>query len=278
MSLEAMRQAMTFCPGLGQRRVSLRWLGIVFGIAVQAIFALTVWRLFLFLQSGGGQLGLVRSQFAGPWGWLWLDPLLAAQFGVIHSWLLLPKVSRKLQCWVPPALYASCFCLATCLGLLLTIELWQPKSVVVWECHGVYRWAVEGAFILGWVALIYSLSLTGLGYPTGLAPWLAWVRRRPLPRRNHQPRGAYHWLRHPVYLSFLSLVWLIPTLTLDRAVLIVVWTSYVFIGSYLKDRRLLHYQGNIYRRYQSQVPGYPFIWFGPLGKRRLKHADQHVMA
>lgn len=266
---EAMKHAVALWPEIDLRqrvKIPMRWFGIIFGVVVQAVFGLTVWRLFLFLQSGAGQFGLVRPQFAGPWGWLWLNPLLAAQFGVIHSWLLLPNISSRWQRWVPPAFHASCFCLATCLGLLLTIELWHSKALVVWECHGMVRRVVEVCFILGWVALVYSLSLMGIGYPSGLTPWLAWARQRPEPCHPYRLRGAYLWLRHPIYLSFLSLVWLTPTLTLDRAVLIVVWTAYIFIGSCLKDRRLLHFQGDFYRRYRSQVPGYPFIWFGPLGK------------
>jgi hypothetical protein len=45
-----------------------------------------------------------------------------------------------------------------------------------------------------------------------------------------------------------------------------VWTAYVFIGSYLKDRRLLHYVGQPYRQYLAEVPGYPGLIAGPLGK------------
>jgi hypothetical protein len=55
-------------------------------------------------------------------------------------------------------------------------------------------------------------------------------------------------------------------MTLDRAVLTAIWTAYIFIGSHLKDRRLLYYLGDVYRRYQARVPGYPFFLFGPLAR------------
>ena len=80
------------------------------------------------------------------------------------------------------------------------------------------------------------------------------------------PRGAYHFFRHPVYLSFLGLVWFTPRMTLDHAVLTGIWTVYIFVGSYLKDRRLTYYLGDAYRAYQAKVPGYPLVPFGPLGK------------
>ena len=131
---------------------------------------------------------------------------------------------------------------------------------------------MQVAFGLSWAALLYSLSLTGLGYQTGLTHWLYWLRRQRLPRREFEPRGAYRWLRHPVYLSFLGLVWFTPRMTLDHALLTGVWTVYIFVGSYLKDQRLAHYLGERYRAYQRRVAGYPLLPWGPLGKLRTRPA------
>jgi hypothetical protein len=67
-------------------------------------------------------------------------------------------------------------------------------------------------------------------------------------------------------------------MTLDHAVLTGVWTVYIFIGSYLKDRRLTHYLGDAYRAYQAKVPGYPLVPFGPLGKVEFKTKERWVLA
>jgi protein-S-isoprenylcysteine O-methyltransferase Ste14 len=131
-------------------------------------------------------------------------------------------------------------------------------------------WLVELAFLVSWGALIYSLWLTGFGYQTGLAPWWAWVRRQEMPRRGFKPRGAYLVLRHPVYLSFLGLIWFNPLMTFDRMLLALAWSAYIFIGSCLKDRRLVYYMGERYRDYQRHVPAYPFIPYGPLGKLQAR--------
>ena len=103
----------------------------------------------------------------------------------------------------------------------------------------------------------------------GFTEWSHWARRLPLPRRRFAPTGAYRWLRHPVYLSFAGLIWFTPRMTLDHALLTAVWSAYLAIGSYLKDERLAHYMGDEYRRYQEQVPGYPLVPSGPLGRRKL---------
>jgi protein-S-isoprenylcysteine O-methyltransferase Ste14 len=242
---------------------------LVFGASAQILFAATVCRLFPFLQAGGEFRGLLAREAAGSSAWFWTDALLAVQFAVLHSVLLYPRVRKALAARIPSAHFGCFFCMATCLSLLLTTETWQPSQSAVWRVQGPLRTAVSDGFLLSWGALLYSIALTGFGYQTGWTPWWAWVRGRDLPKPSFQPRGAYRLLRHPVYLSFLGLIWLNPVMTFDRLTLALLWTTHVFIGSVLKDRRLSHYIGDAYERYQSRVPGYPFIPWGPLGKRRL---------
>ncbi len=40
---------------------------------------------------------------------------------------------------------------------------------------------------------------------------------------------------------------------------------------HLKDQRLLFYLGDSYATYMQNVPGYPMMLGGPLGKRRASH-------
>ena len=235
-----------------------RLVGIVFGLGVQALFALTARRLFWFLKGPESPLATAGN--------LWADGLLALQFALPHSVLLLPKVRKCMSRILPDAFYGYMYCAVTCSSLLVTFALWQTSPTVIWRATGIARLAIEAAFIGSWVALVYSLSLTGLGYQTGWTPWWHWLRRKPLPPRSFEPRGAYLWLRHPVYLSFLGLIWFVPLLTLDRAVLTGVCTVYIFFGSWLKDQRLAFYLGHRYREYQAAVPGYPGLSAGPLGR------------
>jgi protein-S-isoprenylcysteine O-methyltransferase Ste14 len=88
--------------------------------------------------------------------------------------------------------------------------------------------------------------------------------------------GVFRWLRHPVYLSFLGLIWFTPRMTFDHAVLTTVWTVYVFIGSWLKDRRLAYYIGDEYREYASRVPGYPGMIAGPLARWPLPESTSPI--
>ena len=236
-----------------------RFLGIACGLFTHALFFATLPPLYRFL----------RNDFAAaPEGPLWIDAAAALQFVIPHSVLLHPATRKWVTRRLPSAFYGLLFCFVTCASLWLTFAFWRGSRSVAWAWPESCRPAIEAGFLVSWIVLFYSLSLTGLGYQTGLAPWWHWVRRRPVPRREFRPVGAYRYCRHPVYLGFLGLVWLTPVVTLDRAVLIALWTVYVFIGSYLKDERLARLIGEPYRRYQNEVPAFPFFLpRGILGRR-----------
>ena len=61
-------------------------------------------------------------------------------------------------------------------------------------------------------------------------------------------------------------MWFTPTTTLDHALLTAIWSVYIFLGSWLKDRRLAYYLGDAYRVYATRVPGYPGMIVGPLAR------------
>ncbi len=236
-----------------------RWVGIALGVATQFLFLVTVWRLFWFLKDGPPP---------GTGDSLLVDVALSLQFAVVHSWLLLPATRSKITQVLASEFYGCLFCVVTCLGLLGLFAGWQPSQSVLWQLDGPASVVMQVGFYGSWVMLFYSISLTGLGYQTGFTPWWHWLRRKPQPRRLFAPRGLYLFLRHPVYLSFLGLIWFTPRMTLDHAVLTGIWTIYIFIGSHLKDERLAHFYTKAYRDYQSRVPGYPLFGIGPLGIRR----------
>jgi len=249
--------------------------GITFGVGNQFLFVITVWFLFWFLRDGA--IGQSHDY------WILQDCGLAILFAVSHSIMLVPKTRKLLTRWIPQPFYESTFCVVTCVSLLALFFGWRNSETVLWQADGVSQSAIRIGFYVCWVALIYSLALTGLGYQNGWTPFYYWLRNQKPPRREFKPRGAYKLIRHPVYLSFLGLVWFTPTMTLDHAALTAIWTGYIFYGSYLKDRRLEHFVGEPYRIYEQCVRGYPLMPIGPLAKRpasprRLKEDRTRVAA
>ncbi|MDB5341089.1 MAG: hypothetical protein JWN70_6708 [Planctomycetaceae bacterium] len=236
--------------------------GILFGVITHLWFLATVWYLFPFLSSTPG----TSSEHA-----LWIDACLTLQFAISHSLYLSPPARVWLGRWLNRSFYGCSFCLLTCASLSLVMWQWRTVPVVIWQMSGIWAVMMWAGYVGCWIGLFYSLALSGMGYQTGLTDLLHWYKRRPLPRRTFTPRGAYFVLRHPVYLSVLGLLWFTPTMTLDHALMTGIWSAYIFIGSWLKDRRLAYYLGDSYHDYAAQVPGYPGMLFGPLARwRRLE--------
>ena len=234
-----------------RERLAGRVLGISYGFGNQLLFLVTVWYLFWFLRDGA--INYSHGH------WIIFDCALAIFFAISHSFMLVPRTRKLLSRWIPHAFYDSTFCVVTCVSLLALFFGWQTSETTLWQATGVMASVIRVCFYLSWAALFYSLALTGLGYQNGWTPFYYWLRRMKAPRREFKPRGAYKIIRHPVYLSFLGLVWFTPTMTLDHAALTAIWTGYIFYGSFLKDRRLAHFIGEPYEAYQRSVPGYPLL-------------------
>ncbi len=239
--------------------------GFIAGIGTQAFFAFTVVGLFSFLRYG-------VADSAQPW--LLTDSLLALQFAIPHSIILHPKTRKFLRPWISPEYHGLFFCFCTCISLQLMFAFWQDSPVLIWDFKGVAADLMLVGFYGSWVALLYSISLTGFGYQTGWTQWLHWYRGEKMPRRDFVTRSVYQWLRHPVYLGFLGLIWFTPTMSADRAVLTGIWTVYVGVGSVLKDQRLLFYLGDSYASYMQKVAGYPMMFAGPLARRRTSRTNE----
>jgi hypothetical protein len=85
----------------------------------------------------------------------------------------------------------------------------------VFRDNGGYGGAREGSAaarraVLTAIGTTADGKRSGLGWQTGWTPWWHWARRLPQPKRLFVERGAYRFLRHPVYLSFLGLIWSEP--------------------------------------------------------------------
>lgn len=166
-----------------------RLAGFTFGIGTQALLAVTVVGLFLFLRYG-----VIRS----PGSWILIDCQLALQFANPHSLLLHPRTRSAIKHWVPKEFYGIFFCVCTCINLWLIFAFWQRTTTILWDLDGLAANVVVGCFLFSWASMLYSIHLTGLGFQTGWTQWMHWYQNKKMPRRDFVPRGAYRYLRHPV--------------------------------------------------------------------------------
>ncbi len=130
-------------------------------------------------------------------------------------------------------------------------------------------WAIEGLAVLG---IVYGTLLVDVWSFLGIRQLFdpecaATYRCAPL-----IVSGMYRWVRHPQYLLGLILIWVAPSMSVNRAALSIVFSLYLYIGTFLEESRLVAEYGELYRQYQRQVPRL-FPWRGPV---RVKlEGDEH---
>ncbi len=127
---------------------------------------------------------------------------------------------------------------------------------VVWQVpaslEGVFL-AIQAAGLLGLVVSV--LQIDALRF-AGVTQFLNYVTGRTLPLADEplQTGGLYAWVRHPLYLFSLMVVWPVTTMTWGYLGLSIGITAYFIIGSRYEERRLLAAYGETYARYRAHVP------------------------
>jgi len=69
--------------------------------------------------------------------------------------------------------------------------------------------------------------------------------------------GILKHSRHPWYLGGYLLLWsTFFHLTIERLIINIIFTLYLYIGTILEERKLVNQFGDVYRKYQKEVPMY----------------------
>ena len=221
----------------------------------------------LALAAGIGGVSLLAFGsflFAGPLGLvnfkqgfgtdLAINTGLSLLFFVQHSWMVRRSFKQWLARVVKTHYLDASYAIASGLALLAVVLLWQDTGQIVWYATGGTWWVARAVFVLGLVIGIWgALSLKGVD-SFGLEP----IRKRFRSKPSRPPvlvaQGAYRWVRHPLYLAVLLMIWSFPALTVDRLLFNMLWTIWIVVGAILEERDLVAEFGDDYREYQRGVP------------------------
>ena len=205
----------------------------------------------LFLYAG--PFDFVGFDLGFP-GALAVDAGLSILFFVQHSWMVRRSFKQRLARIMPKHYLDAVYAIASGVVLLLVVLLWQDSGQIMWQATGGAWWAARIVFLLA-VALGMWGALSLQGFDSfGLRPIRYRFRTEPSPPSVLVVQGAYRWVRHPLYLVVLLMIWSYPVLTTDRLLFNVLWTIWIVIGTVLEERDLTTDFGNDYREYQRNVP------------------------
>ncbi|KAI4872651.1 hypothetical protein NFI96_028945, partial [Prochilodus magdalenae] len=169
---------------------------------------------------------------------LGVDLVLLALFSVQHSLLAWGPVKRACQSALG-VLNRAMYCFTTALALQVLMRWWQPvtSAPCLWSVRSA-PWDIWFPLIcftvhfLCW-AVICSILLI-FDYPELLGLKQVYYEclglGDPLSLKSVRAQRLYAHLRHPVCLELLLVLWLLPTLPLDRCLLAAFMTLYLALG------------------------------------------------
>jgi protein-S-isoprenylcysteine O-methyltransferase Ste14 len=204
--------------------------------------------LFLFAVSFNlVSLGLGEIQA------LVFDALLCLAFFIQHSSMARKSFYQRAARFLPAQYGGVIYIVASGVVVLALVIFWQESAYALITPQGLVSWSLRAIFFLAIGCVIWALS-TGFFVLYRLQPTLDDLRGMEPKQAPLITHGPYRWVRHPLYLSSLLLLWSYPDLTLDRLLLNLLFTVWVIAGILLEERKLMAAYGEAYRSYQREVP------------------------
>lgn len=195
---------------------------------------------------------------------------LLGLFAVQHSFMARKSFKRWLTRYIPQAAERSTYVLASSVLLIALFALWQPMGGVIWSLSGsTASTVIYALYGLGWVVLLYATFLVDHFDLFGLRQIWFHLRGREYVSPTFTRRQAYQWIRHPIYLGWLIIVWATPTMTIAHLVFAIGCTAYIFVGIWFEERDLIEAHPE-YEAYRNEVP----MVLPIAGRRRLETAAE----
>jgi methanethiol S-methyltransferase len=126
----------------------------------------------------------------------------------------------------------------------------------VWDLSGwwvlVFR-LVQAAGLTG--LIVSTLQIEG-GRFIGTTQAIAYFKGDPLPLPPEPLKldGVYGFVRHPLYLFSLMVLWFTPTMRMTWLVFVIASTVYFIVGSLFEEHTMRRIFGKPYEEYQQRVP------------------------
>lgn len=264
-------------PVVAPRSAPRRPGAFVFSVVAYALFLGT----FLYAIGFLGGFGVPKAIDDGPASpvgvALTTNLALLLLFGLQHSVMAREGFKRRLTRVVPPEYERSVYVLASCVALWALFAWWRPLPAVVWEAAAPWSRALALAlFAVGWLLVFVSTLLIDHFDLFGLRQ--GWLALKGAPYREHPFRTPllYRFVRHPLYVGWITVFFAAPTMTVGRLLFAVVATAYILVALVFEERDLVRRFGAAYEAYRATTP--QLLPRLPRGARRAETASAPATA
>jgi len=185
---------------------------------------------------------------------LLFDVFVSVLFFLQHSVLIRRGVRQRLTKVIPDEFYNAFYGITSIVCLFLVMIFWQKSQFPIAIADDFSFWLLRASFFLSIIGFYWGVRSIGSFDALGVKPIRDHIYKKPDKPWQLSEKGPYRWVRHPLYLFVLILIWSCPVLTIDRMIFNIMWTFWIAIGTYLEDRDLHREFGSQYLEYSSRVP------------------------
>lgn len=214
--------------------------------------------VFAYSVSFLGNFYVPNSIDAAPtmsfWPALAINLGLLGVFAIQHSVMARPAFKRVWTNVIPEAAERSTYVLFSNLAMIAVFLFWQPMGGSLWTIHTEpFRTIVVGLYFVGWGVLFYATWLINHFDLFGLRQVWYHLRGQKPPEMMFRVPGMYKYVRHPIYVGWLTIFWATPTMTAAHFVFAVMTTAYILIAIQFEEKDLVDEFGDDYRDYRENV-------------------------
>jgi protein-S-isoprenylcysteine O-methyltransferase Ste14 len=204
----------------------------------------------------GIRLGVPAPPSAPLWPAVAIDIALFSVFALHHSLLARTGVKAWVTRTVPSDLERSLYVWVASLLFMAVCWLWQPLPGVAWTLTGPWSWPMR-------LLVFTGASMTGRA-ASAIGVWELAGVRVPSPDRpvEFKVTGLFGFVRHPIYLAWILMVFGVQPMTYSRLLFAVISSAYLVVAIPWEEASLVEAFGEKYRAYQRQVRSrlLPGIW------------------
>jgi len=223
----------------------------VLAVVSQLLGAAAFLAIGSFLNAGPSNLiNLGWSEYGG----LALNAGLSIAFFVQHSGMMRRSYREWSARFVDEKYRGALFTIASSVLLLVLVVLWQKSSYTLVAAHGAFRLLLRAIFVLSVLGLVWAIRSLGSFDSFGVRSLREGITAEAEPTDRLEIPGPYRWVRHPMYLCCLLMIWSCPDLTADRLLFNVLWSGWIVAGTILEERDLVDRFGSEYKAYRARVP------------------------
>lgn len=184
-----------------------------------------------------------------------LNLLLIAGFGLQHSVMARPTFKRAWTRIVPEPLERSTYVFLSNFMMIALFLLWQPMPAVLWNItHPAARAALIALNAAGWLLVVLATFLLNHFDLFGLRHVWLYFSNKPYTRLPFRVPFLYRFVRHPLYVGWLTAFWITPKMSTGHLLFALSMTAYILVAIFFEERNLVETHGENYTNYRKKVP------------------------